>query len=196
MDSTLVPVFSAISDRLNQEPLQERLLRRWREHYAIREERISEEKHRIEWLPLHRRLSPNLFWDWEAETVEPAKKILALNGWQSAYCFATEIMALLPDEITPELALAFLADLTKMQEEVNAALKEAADGELKGILAYTEDPVVSMDLLHNPNSSIVDAQMTKVLDGDLCKVLAWYDNEWGYSNRVVDLVAYLTEKGL
>jgi len=81
-------------------------------------------------------------------------------------------------------------------EEVNAALKEAADGELKGILAYTEDPVVSMDLLHNPNSSIVDAQMTKVLDGDLCKVLAWYDNEWGYSNRVVDLVAYLTEKGL
>ena len=78
----------------------------------------------------------------------------------------------------------------------NAALKKAAEGELKGILAYTEDPVVSTDMLHNPNSSIVDAQMTKVLDGNLLKVLAWYDNEWGYSCRVVDLIAFLTSKGL
>jgi len=81
-------------------------------------------------------------------------------------------------------------------EEVNAALKTAAEGELKGILAYTEDPVVSTDMLHNPNSSIVDSEMTKVLAGDLVKVLAWYDNEWGYSNRVVDLVVFLAEKGL
>jgi glyceraldehyde 3-phosphate dehydrogenase len=81
-------------------------------------------------------------------------------------------------------------------EEVNAALKAAAEGELKGILAYTSDPVVSTDMLRNPNSSIVDSEMTKVLDGDLCKVLAWYDNEWGYSNRVVDLVAFLVKKGL
>src|SRR5262249_13746357 len=81
-------------------------------------------------------------------------------------------------------------------EEVNAALKAAAEGELKGILAYTSDPVVSTDMLRNPNSSIVDAEMTKVLDGNLCKVLAWYDNEWGYSNRVVDLVAFLEKKGL
>jgi glyceraldehyde 3-phosphate dehydrogenase len=81
-------------------------------------------------------------------------------------------------------------------EEVNAALKSAAEGELKGILAYTEDPVVSTDMLHNPNSSIVDSEMTKVLAGDLVKVLAWYDNEWGYSNRVVDLVVFLKEKGL
>jgi hypothetical protein len=66
-------------------------------------------------------------------------------------------------------------------EEVNAALKAAAEGPLKGILAYTEDPVVSTDMLHNPNSSIVDAQLTKVLDGNLLKVVAWYDNEWGYS---------------
>src|ERR1035437_2914200 len=72
-------------------------------------------------------------------------------------------------------------------EEVNAALKAAAEGELKGILAYTEDPVVSTDMLHNPNSSIVDGQLTKVLDGDLLKVVAWYDNEWGHSNRVNDL---------
>ncbi|MCL6545337.1 MAG: type I glyceraldehyde-3-phosphate dehydrogenase [Bryobacteraceae bacterium] len=81
-------------------------------------------------------------------------------------------------------------------EEVNAALKAAAEGELKGILAYTEDPVVSTDMMHNPNSSIVDAQMTKVLDGNLLKAVAWYDNEWGYSMRVVDLIEFLAQKGL
>jgi glyceraldehyde 3-phosphate dehydrogenase len=81
-------------------------------------------------------------------------------------------------------------------EEVNAALKSAAENGLKGILSYTEDPVVSSDMLHNPNSSIVDAGMTKVLDGNLLKVVAWYDNEWGYSCRVVDLVAFLAKKGL
>jgi len=81
-------------------------------------------------------------------------------------------------------------------EEVNAALKAAAAGPLKGILAYTADPVVSTDMLHNPNSSIVDSLMTKVLDANLLKVLAWYDNEWGYSSRVVDLIAFLVKKGL
>jgi glyceraldehyde 3-phosphate dehydrogenase len=81
-------------------------------------------------------------------------------------------------------------------EEVNAALKAAAEGELKGILAYTTDPVVSSDMLRNPNSSIVDAGLTKVMDGNLVKVVAWYDNEWGYSSRVVDLIAYLAQKGL
>jgi len=81
-------------------------------------------------------------------------------------------------------------------EEVNDAFKKAAAGELKGILAYTDDPVVSTDMLHNPNSSIVDGQMTKVLDGNLLKVVSWYDNEWGYSCRVVDLIAFLTKKGL
>jgi len=81
-------------------------------------------------------------------------------------------------------------------EEVNAALKEAANGALKGILAYTEDPVVSTDMMHNPNSSIVDSQMTKVLGGNLVKVISWYDNEWGYSMRIVDLVEFLAKKGL
>ncbi len=81
-------------------------------------------------------------------------------------------------------------------EEVNAALKAAAEGELKGILAYTDDPVVSTDMLHNPNSSIVDGQLTKVLDGNLLKVVSWYDNEWGYSCRVIDLIAFLEAKGL
>ncbi|MCS7026256.1 MAG: type I glyceraldehyde-3-phosphate dehydrogenase [Bryobacteraceae bacterium] len=81
-------------------------------------------------------------------------------------------------------------------EEVNKALKEAAEGPLKGILGYTEDPVVSSDMMQNPNSSIVDAQLTKVLDGNLVKVVSWYDNEWGYSMRIIDLILYLARKGL
>ena len=100
---------------------------------------------------------------------------------------------------TPNVSVVdFVAVLKKdaKTEEVNAALKSAANNGLKGILAYTEDPVVSSDLLHNPNSSIVDAELTKVLGGNLVKVVAWYDNEWGYSNRVVDLVAFLGQKGL
>jgi len=100
---------------------------------------------------------------------------------------------------TPDVSVVDLvAVLAKptTDKEVNAALKAAADGPLKGILAYTEDPVVSMDMLKNPNSSIVDAEMTKVLDGNLLKVVAWYDNEWGYSNRVSDLAVFLAKKGL
>jgi glyceraldehyde 3-phosphate dehydrogenase len=81
-------------------------------------------------------------------------------------------------------------------EQVNAALKAAAEGALKGILAYTEDPVVSTDMLHNPNSSIVDAGLTKVVGGNLVKVVSWYDNEWGYSCRVVDLAKFMAAKGL
>jgi glyceraldehyde 3-phosphate dehydrogenase len=81
-------------------------------------------------------------------------------------------------------------------EEVNGALKAAAEGRLKGILAYTEDPVVSSDMLRNPASSIVDASLTKVVGGNLLKVIAWYDNEWGYSCRCVDLIKFLVEKGL
>lgn len=100
---------------------------------------------------------------------------------------------------TPDVSvvdLVALLDRKATAEEVNGALKSAAEGEMKGILGYTEDPVVSTDMLHNPNSSIVDSQMTKVLDGDLVKVVAWYDNEWGYSCRVADLIAFLAQKGL
>ena len=100
---------------------------------------------------------------------------------------------------TPDVSVVDLVAVLKTPtttEAVNAALKAAAEGELKGILAYTEDPVVSTDMLHNSNSSIVDSLMTKVLDGDLLKVLAWYDNEWGYSCRVVDLIVFLVAKGL
>jgi len=81
-------------------------------------------------------------------------------------------------------------------QEVNAALKEASEGQLKGILGYTEDPVVSVDFNHMTLSSVVDSLMTKVIQDDFVKVLAWYDNEWGYSNRVVDLAEYMVKKGL
>ena len=77
-------------------------------------------------------------------------------------------------------------------EEINAALKAAAaDGPLKGLMEYTEDPIVSSDIVKNPASSIVDSQLTAVMDGTMVKVVSWYDNEWGYSNRVSDLVQRL-----
>jgi glyceraldehyde 3-phosphate dehydrogenase len=77
-------------------------------------------------------------------------------------------------------------------EEINAAMKAAADsGPMKGILEYTEDPIVSTDIIKNPASSILDSQLTAVMDGTMVKVVSWYDNEWGYSNRIVDLVQRL-----
>lgn len=81
-------------------------------------------------------------------------------------------------------------------EEVNGALKDAANGELKGILQFSEEQLVSSDFKGNPYSSIVDAEYTKVLNGNLIKILSWYDNEWGYSCRVRDLIKFLAKKGL
>ena len=78
-------------------------------------------------------------------------------------------------------------------EEINAAAREAADGSLRGILAYTEDPIVSTDIVQDPHSSIFDSGQTTVIDGRLVKVIAWYDNEWGYSNRCVELAAKVLE---
>ena len=81
-------------------------------------------------------------------------------------------------------------------EAVNAALKAAADGPLKGILEYSDAPLVSIDFRGNAHSSILDAAYTSVMDGDFVKILSWYDNEWGYSSRCVDLLRFLEEKGL
>jgi glyceraldehyde 3-phosphate dehydrogenase len=92
--------------------------------------------------------------------------------------------------------LAALLDRKTTADEVNAALTEAAEGPLKGILAMSTDPLVSIDFRGNPNSSIVDAAYTKVMDGDFVKVVSWYDNEWGYSSRCVDLLRLLVSKGL
>ncbi|KPJ62202.1 MAG: glyceraldehyde-3-phosphate dehydrogenase [Planctomycetes bacterium DG_23] len=79
-------------------------------------------------------------------------------------------------------------------EEVNAAFRAAAGGPLKGIIEYTEDPIVSSDVVGNPASCVFDAQSTMVIDSKLVKTVGWYDNEWGYSNRVVDLMALVMEK--
>ncbi len=92
--------------------------------------------------------------------------------------------------------LAAILDKKTTAEEVNASLNAAANGALKGILQFSEEELVSIDFKGNPHSSIVDAPYTKVMDGDFVKVLSWYDNEWGYSNRCVDLLRLLVKKGL
>jgi glyceraldehyde 3-phosphate dehydrogenase len=100
---------------------------------------------------------------------------------------------------TPNVSVVDLAAVLNRNvtaEEVNAALADAANGSLKGILAYSTEELVSIDFKGNPHSSIVDAAYTKVMDGDFLKVLSWYDNEWGYSNRCVDLLKLLVKKGL
>jgi len=100
---------------------------------------------------------------------------------------------------TPNVSLVdVVMDLEKetTAEEVNRALKDAANEELNGILAFSEEPLVSIDFKRNSNSSIVDAEYTKVIGGNMLKVLSWYDNEWGYSCRVRDLIKYIAGKGL
>ncbi|MFS8524417.1 MAG: type I glyceraldehyde-3-phosphate dehydrogenase, partial [Limnochordales bacterium] len=95
---------------------------------------------------------------------------------------------------TPNVSLVDLVvELEKpaTAEEINNAFKAAADGALKGILGVSEEELVSSDFVRDSRSSIVDAPLTRVMDGNLAKVVAWYDNEWGYSTRVVDLVKYM-----
>ena len=92
--------------------------------------------------------------------------------------------------------LAAVMNRSVTADEVNAALRQAADGPLKGILACSNEELVSIDFKGNPHSSIVDMPDTKVMEGDFLKVLSWYDNEWGYSNRCVDLLRKLVAKGL
>ena len=98
---------------------------------------------------------------------------------------------------TPNVSLVDLvAEVGKdvTAEEINAALKKAAEGPMKGILQYSEEPLVSSDLNGNPHSSIVDATLTMVIEGRMAKVYAWYDNEWGYSTRLRDLVIYIMKR--
>ncbi|HHV71020.1 MAG TPA: type I glyceraldehyde-3-phosphate dehydrogenase [Clostridia bacterium] len=100
---------------------------------------------------------------------------------------------------TPTVSITdFVAQLEKKAsvEEINKALEEAANNELKGILEVSYEPLVSADYRGNEASSIVDALSTMVVDGDFVKVVAWYDNEWGYSHRLIDLAAYIAQKGL
>jgi len=100
---------------------------------------------------------------------------------------------------TPTVSIVdFVADLNRevSAEEINNAFHESADGELKGIMEYCDEPLVSTDFKGNPASAIFDALSTMVIDGNMIKVLAWYDNEWGYSCRLADLAAYIASKGL
>ena len=100
---------------------------------------------------------------------------------------------------TPNVSIVDLvAEVEKntSKEEVNAAMKKAADGPLRGLLQYSEEPLVSVDFRGNSHSSILDAPYTSVIEGNMVKLLSWYDNEWGYSCRVVDLVKYIAEQGL
>lgn len=104
----------------------------------------------------------------------------------------------LPRQVpTPDVSLVDLTIRTEKActgDEIKAALKEASEGELKGILGYTELPVVSQDFVHDPRSSIVDASACIFLNDNFHKVISWYDNEWGYSNRLVDLAIYVNSK--
>ncbi len=100
---------------------------------------------------------------------------------------------------TPDASLvdfAAIVEKTTTVEEVNQAFQEAAKGALKGILEYTEDPVVSVDIIGNDHSVVFDATLTQVVEGHLVKVFGWYDNEWAYSVRVIDLLRYMVGKGL
>lgn len=91
-----------------------------------------------------------------------------------------------PDGSVVDLTVELSRNVTK--EEINAAMKVAAEGQMKGILQYVEEPIVSIDIVGNPHSSIFDSQLTLVMGGNMVKIVSWYDNEFGYSNRVVDLV--------
>ena len=100
---------------------------------------------------------------------------------------------------TPNVSIVDLVavvEKTVTKDQVNDAMREAATGPMRGILQYSEEPLVSVDFRGNPHSSILDAEYTYVVDGNLVKLLSWYDNEWGYSCRVVDLVRYVAEQGL
>ncbi|MBS4537770.1 type I glyceraldehyde-3-phosphate dehydrogenase [Clostridium sp. D2Q-11] len=92
--------------------------------------------------------------------------------------------------------IVFEVEKSTTAEEVNKALKEAAEGELKGILGYSEEPLVSVDYRKDPHSSIIDALSTMTVGDNMVKIVSWYDNEWGYSARVVDLAVYMANKGL
>ena len=100
---------------------------------------------------------------------------------------------------TPTVSIVdFVADLNRQVslEEVNQAFRDAAEGTMRGIIEYCDEPLVSMDFKGNPASAIFDSLSTMVMDGNMVKVLAWYDNEWGYSCRLADLAAYIASKGL
>jgi len=112
-----------------------------------------------------------------------------LKGKLTGYALRVPV----PDGSITDLTVQFKRDVTK--EEINAAIKAAADGPMKGIIEYATDPLVSSDIIGNPHSNIFMSEWTSVIGGNLAKVIGWYDNEWGYSNRTAELVTRLAELG-
>ncbi|HZD43016.1 MAG TPA: type I glyceraldehyde-3-phosphate dehydrogenase, partial [Methanomicrobiales archaeon] len=116
------------------------------------------------------------------------KTIPELTGHMDAIA----IRAPVPDGAAVNVVAYVKKDATV--DSVNGAMKRAAEGELKGILEYTEEEIVSADIIHNPHSGIIDGLSTRVIGGRLVNVLTWYDNEWGYAGRMVDLASYMASK--
>lgn len=110
------------------------------------------------------------------------KVLPALNGKLDGFAMRVPVIDGSVVDLVAEL------DKTASVEAINSAMKTAAEGPLKGILEYCEDPIVSVDIIGNPASSVFDSGLTMIMDGNLCKVVSWYDNEWGYSARCVDLL--------
>jgi glyceraldehyde 3-phosphate dehydrogenase len=98
----------------------------------------------------------------------------------------------IPDGSMVDLTAVLSKDTTV--EEINAAMKKAADGPLAGVLEYSDEPLVSIDIVGNPSSSIFDSMSTTVLGGNFVKVISWYDNEWGYSSRLADMVVNVAKQ--
>ena len=115
--------------------------------------------------------------------------IPALNGKLTGYALRVPV----PDGSITDLTVQLARDVTK--DEINAAIKAAAEGPMKGIIEYATDPLVSSDIIGNPHSCIFMGDWTNVIGGNLAKVIAWYDNEWGYSNRTAELIARLAHLG-
>ena len=113
-----------------------------------------------------------------------------LEGKMNGYSYRV------PTAVVSVVDLAVQLERSVTREEVNAALKSAAEGPLKGVLDYSEEPLVSVDYQGNPASSVVDSLLTAVVEDDMVKVVAWYDNEWGFSSRYADLAAFVARKGI
>ena len=105
---------------------------------------------------------------------------------------AIAIRAPIPDGSVVDIAAELKRETTT--DAVNAAMKQAADGKMKGYLAYTDDPLVSADIIGDPHSGVIDGRSTGVVDGRMARVLVWYDNEYGYAKRMVDIASYMASR--
>ncbi|HKZ26108.1 MAG TPA: type I glyceraldehyde-3-phosphate dehydrogenase [Acidimicrobiia bacterium] len=155
-------------------------------HAYTNDQRVADTPHRD--LRRARHAAENIIPTTTGAAKAVGKVLPSLNGKLDGMAIRVPV----PDGSLVDLVVEVSRDVTEV--EVNAALKAAAEGPYSGILAYTDEPLVSSDIVGDPHSSIVDSQLTKVVDGNLVKVVAWYDNEWGYSNRVVDMLEIMANQ--